>query len=143
MGTLLKLDGGASDKIPSKVEKWYVEKTGGLLDKRCYTYILGAAEKGGIKALIFYSDYTEYSITMDICAPKALTRDLIKQMFRYPFVQLGVKKLIGYIDQRNILSQKTFERLGCKKETEIKDFFGEGINRLVYTATKEDVAKWM
>lgn len=143
MGRVISLDGGVHDHEMSPIiEEWYRKTTGGSLDRKKYTYIVGA-NGGGIKALVVYSDYTGYSVTMDICAPKALTRHLINSMFDYPFNQLKVRKLIGYIDQRNILSQETFERLGCKLETTIKDFFGEGISRLVYTATKEDVLKWV
>lgn len=142
MGTVVSLYGGTHENTSPHIEEWYRKNTGGTLNRKKYTYILGGNE-GTVKALVLYFDYTGYSITMDICAPKALTRSLIKEMFDYPFNQLKVEKLIGFIDQRNILSQETFSRLGCKQETEIKDFFGKGISRLVYAATKEDVKKWV
>lgn len=143
MGQVIVLDGGSSPVVtPTIVEDWYRKQTGGTLDKKKYTYIIGHLD-GEIKALVLYSDYTGYSVTMDICAPRALTRGLIKQMFDYPFNQLKVEKLIGYIDGRNALSQRTFSRLGCRYETEIKDFFGKDIARLVYVATKKDVVKWV
>lgn len=141
MGTVLELDGGSQPASPV-IENWYRKKTGGTLDKKKYTYIMGHLD-GEIKALVLYSDYTGYSITMDICAPRALTRGLIKEMFDYPFNQLKVTKLFGYIDQRNVLSQRIFTRLGCKHIVEIKDFFGKGIDRYIYEATREDVAKWV
>src|SRR3990167_9152859 len=141
MGQIVSLYGGTHQNTSTGLEEWYKKHTGGTLDRKKYTYILGG-NTGTIKALVLYFDYTGHSITMDICAPKALTRQLIKSMFDYPFNQLKVQKLIGFIDQRNVLSQETFYRLGCRQETEIKDFFGTGISRLVYAATKEDVKKW-
>lgn len=140
MGSASQLQGGV--QVHNKIEKWYKEKSGATLDKKKYTYIMGG-HSDDIKSLVLYSDYTEYSITMDICAPRALTRKLINLMFDYPFNQLKVKKLFGYIDARNIRSQRTFLRLGCRPIARIPDFFGEGIDRLVFEATKEDVRKWV
>lgn len=142
MGQVLELDGGTQYQSTPVIENWYRKHSGGTLDRKKYTYIMGHMD-GDIKALVLYSDYTGYSITMDICAPRALTRGLIRQMFDYPFNQIKVTKLFGYIDQRNTLSQRTFFRLGCRQVGEIKDFFGKGIDRLIYEATKEDVAKWV
>lgn len=137
------LYGGFSDHPEARpIESWYRQITGGSVRGKKYSFIAGKT-KGEITSAVLYSEATPYSIMMDVCAPRALTRNLIKQMWHYPFNQLKVKKVFGLIDARNTLSIRTFEKMGCKKETELKDYFGEGIHRLVYTATREDVKKWV
>lgn len=143
MGQVQELSSDVSPIVPDNaIEDWYRKNSGCTLDRKKYSYILGRMGSD-IKALVLYSDYTYYSITMDICAPKALTKNLIKSMFSYPFNQLRVKKLFGYIDARNVLSQETFKRLGCREIARIPSFFGDNVDRLVYEATREDVVKWV
>lgn len=143
MGNIRELFAGTQDTPHSvTIEAWYRRHTKGDPSRCKYTYIAGK-RNGEIKAVVMYFDYTGYSVTMDICAPKALTKTFIRTMFNYPFNQLKVTKLFGFIDSRNLLSQKTFTRLGCREVAKIPSFFGDGIDRLVYEATKEDVAKWV
>lgn len=138
-----RLYGGVHDHPEARpVEDWY-RKITGHRPKGKYMFMAGKNNENNIVSAVLYSDYTGYSVTMDVCAPRALTRKLVREMWDYPFNQMKVHKVFGYIDARNTLSIRTFERMGCKKETELKDFFGDGIHRLVYTATKEDVAKWV
>lgn len=144
MGRVLEHTGGRYDYTNAKeFEDWYTKTTGCVLDNRKYTYIIGRDTRRQIRSAVIYSDYTKYSITMDIYAPKALTRGLIEEMWDYPFNQLKVKKVFGFIDDKNTLSIKTFEKMGCRLEGRFIDFFGEHHDRLVYVATKEDVKKWV
>jgi RimJ/RimL family protein N-acetyltransferase len=117
--------------------------------ERC-TWIPGSAsviglldlEKGPVAACI-YDRYNGKSLQVHIAAEGKswLNREYLWFCFYYPFVQLGVHKLIGTVDSSNLDAVRWNEHLGYTLEATLKDACPNGDLR-VYTMTREQ-CKWL
>lgn len=93
---------------------------------------------GKLVAVAGYDSFNGASVQMVIAVePKGMSRDFLWAMFDYPFNQLGVKKIIAQISQRNLKSLNFALHLGAKREATIKDACPDGDMHLL-TMTKEN-----
>jgi hypothetical protein len=92
---------------------------------------------------VLYENFTGQSITATIAvAPGAyLPKEFLRAIFRYPFVALGVAKIIGVVEQSNLAAVRLNDRLGFKGEAVIQDVFLSGA-AIIYTMTKAD-CRWL
>jgi RimJ/RimL family protein N-acetyltransferase len=83
------------------------------------------------------------SIQMHIAIsdPKVVTRQAICAVFEYPFSQLGVKKVIGVVNSKNIKSLTFVMRLGFIVETIITDAYDMG-DMYILSMTREQ-CRWL
>lgn len=96
----------------------------------------------GLVAAVVYDHYTESCVTATIVIEKCkITRTMIRAMFRYPFEQLGVGKIIAYVNSANAASRKFVERLGFVIEGCIKDVYPNG-DMLILGLVKSD-CEWL
>lgn len=72
---------------------------------------------------------------------KWMNRDYLWYVFYYPFVQLGVKKIIAPVESTNKVCSSFVEHIGFKLEATLKDAAPKG-DLLVYTMTP-DQCKWL
>lgn len=90
---------------------------------------IGLIKDNKLVAGLIYYDYTGTSISVHIGGhpnKRWLTKELLKVMFHYPFIQLGVNRITGYVAAKNKDAIKFDEKLG---------FVREGVLR---KATKDD-----
>jgi RimJ/RimL family protein N-acetyltransferase len=80
---------------------------------------------------------------MDIYAPNCLNRSLFYHIVWYLFENLKVKKVFGFVDSRNVKHQRLLAKLGVKEETRMKDYFAQGIDKIIYSAMRNDVERWI
>lgn len=138
--------GKNNDQFSGIVEQ-YVNSKGFILDRKLYSYYLiykpsndGHNNPDGA---MIYSDYTGYSITMDVYIENCVYKEVISLMFQYPFDDLMVKNLYGTIESDNTSSRRFFEELGCTVVACIPDFYGPGNDRLVYWTNRENIYRWI
>jgi len=124
------------------VKQWVADRTGCEIGEKT-TAIGGINTQGEIVAGVVYDHYTGESIssTFAVADKKGLSKRFIKEIFKYPFEQLGVKKIINYVAESNIDSQKITEKFGFCHETTIEGVYPDGAMR-VYSLLKED-CKWL
>ena len=91
---------------------------------------LGELDEDGTPLWAAIYDHYEPSgsiqIHIAIDNPKTVTRQAIKQVFEYPFYQLGVKKVIGIVNSENTQALSFDLRLGFQIEHVIKDAYDRG-----------------
>lgn len=87
-----------------------------------------ASADGNLLGGVVYSDHTGRSINMHVGAntPKWLDRKLLWMLFHYPFIQLGVEKIIGQVPAAKTDVLDFDLRIGFKVEARIKDVFPSG-----------------
>lgn len=121
---------------------WLMQQTGGeWIPGRGTT--IGLWEEGsGPVGATHYADCNGASVLMH-CAgvgKKWLTREFLWYAFHYPFVELGVKKVISPVEGDNLDCQRFIENLGFVREATLKDAAPKG-DLILYTLRRED-CKW-
>lgn len=121
-----------------RIGKWVAERVGGGYVEG--SYALGVEEDGELIVGVMYNQYypgASIAIHFASIPGKHWARpEWIKHAFIYPFDQLKVHKLVGYVREDNIPARKTDEHLGFTLETRIKNACAGG-DILVYTMTRE------
>lgn len=119
-----------------KVANWVLSKIGGALENGAQA--IGYEKNGELIAGVVYDRYNGQSICMHVAAEgkRWMTREYLWICFHYPFIQLGVKKIIGLVDSTNIDAIRFDENLGFNKEHVIKDAGKHG-DLIIYSMTKE------
>lgn len=108
------------------VREWVESKDAGDFSGGCFA-ALGVLDNDKLVAGVVYDHYTETCVTATIAVEKkVLPRQLVRAMFRYPFEQLGVSKIIVYINDANKASVKLATKLGFAIEGKIKDVYPDG-----------------
>ena len=104
---------------------------------------LGEVVDGEVLWACIYDHYENKSIQVHIAIdnPKYVTRQAICACFEYPFLQLGVKKVLGFVNSENH-NALTFDlRLGFQIEHVIKDAYDRG-DMYILSMTQEQ-CRWI
>ena len=119
-----------------RVGKWVFDHFGSHFDPLSAT-ALGVESDGQIVGGCVYEKFAGQSLVMH-CAGTGhwLTREFLRAMFAYPFVQLGVKKVIGPVDSSNEQARAFNEHLGFVPEAVIADGAPYG-DLIMYTLTRQ------
>lgn len=113
----------------------------GRLDKEDYTAI-GVINDN--RELIAGVIFNEYRPPVDIRENFAAvdkswaTRPILKHLFAYPFIHLGVRRMTGIIGADNNASIRLTEKLGFKLEGRARQAMDDGQDALIYGMLKEE-----
>jgi RimJ/RimL family protein N-acetyltransferase len=80
---------------------------------------IGLEEDGELLAVVVFNLYSGADIAMHIAAVPGrrwMTREFLRVAFRYPFVQLGCRRVSGYVPASNADAQRFDEHLGFRRE---------------------------
>ena len=80
---------------------------------------IGLEDDGELLAVVVYNLYSSADIAMHIAAVPGrrwMTREFLRVAFRYPFVQLGCRRVSGYVPASNADAQRFDEHLGFRRE---------------------------
>lgn len=106
---------------------------------------IGLFEPGrGLIAGVLYQNFNEVNISAHIAAePGArwLTRRFLWTIFDYPFNQLGVKRITGFVPAHNRAAQRFDEHLGFVREATLEDVLPEG-DLIIYRMKRQD-CRWL
>lgn len=124
------------------VAKWAGDRLG--IDDFGPCSTIGIMRNGRIAAAAVFSRYSwpDISITFIREDPRWATPDAVRAVFRYPFVQLGCKRLTALTEATNQPTRAFLCRLGFQEEGRHPDAFesGEGIS---YGLLRKDAARWL
>ena len=115
------------------VGPWVCEKAGG-------TWIKGRGSAIGLikkelVAGVLYEDWNGANIVCHIAGiGRWATRDYLRIIFDYPFLQLGAKRITVPVASENLTSRKFVEHLGFELEATLKDAHPAG-DILIYRMT--------
>lgn len=109
---------------------WLWEATGATVWTPVGKSAMGhIAPDGDIKWAAVFDNYHEggsIHIHIAVSDRKYVTRRAIQAVFEYPFIQLGVKKLIGVVNSENAAALTFDLRLGFEIEAVIEDAYERG-----------------
>ena len=80
---------------------------------------IGWAKNGEIVAGVWYEDWNLQSITTHIAISGRITKEYLAIIFDYPFVQLGVQKIIAPVLEDNSESIRLVTKMGFKEEARL------------------------
>jgi hypothetical protein len=117
------------------VGNWVAGKIGGHYNGEGKT--IGIVRDELLIAGAIYELWNGVSIAMQIAAsePNWLTRSALWVLFDYPFNQVGAAKILAFISQANLRSQRLAKHAGFIEETRITKACPGG-DLLVYTMTR-------
>lgn len=96
---------------------------------------------------VIFTGYLSGSVQIHVAGfrPHWLDKALLYLAFNYPFVQLGVKKLMALIPERNVASRNINLRFGFSVEYLTPDVFNydDGVNGMYLTSMYRAHCKWL
>jgi len=108
------------------VGQWVAKRVNGVFTPENSTCIGLLDKEGNVVAGVWYESYTKTSIMTHIAIDGTMSKEFLAVIFDYPFVQLGVNKLIGLVNSSNENAIRFNYKLGFVEEARIKDAFPDG-----------------
>lgn len=104
---------------------------------------IGRIKDGKIVAGVLYEDCNGANVVCHIAGEGKnwLNRRFLSIIFDYPFNQLGVKRITGYVLSTNKAAQRLDEHLGFEREFVMKDAHPDG-DVIGYVMTR-DKCRWL
>lgn len=91
-----------------------------------------------------YNGREDANIGMSVASvsPKWGMKSVLRVAFDYPFNQLGLNRITGYIRATNTQAIRNAERIGLKHEGTLRKYYSNGDDCLVYGMLKEE-CRWI
>jgi RimJ/RimL family protein N-acetyltransferase len=105
---------------------------------------IGLERDGQLVASVVYNYYTGFNIAMHIAAIPGcrwLTKEYLKVAFRYPFEQLNVQRVTGYVPSTNLTARRFDEHLGFVEEGRMRQALPDD-DLIVYGMLKTE-CRWL
>lgn len=102
---------------------------------------LGLEKDGELVAGVLYEGYNQHNVWMHVAAEpgaKWLNRDFLRYSFHYPFVELGCKRVSGYVEASNAQARRFDEHLGFKQEAVLQGAASDGGDVILYVMWRDD-----
>lgn len=122
---------------PDLVGTWVALKTGSRWVCGSGTAI-GVEKDGKLIGGITYTNYNHANVWMDVAGEgKWLSKSLLQLAFEYPFLQMGCRRITGWVDADNEKARQFDEHLGFKLEAVLKDATPTG-DVLIYRMYRDE-----
>lgn len=102
---------------------------------------LGLERDGDLVAGVLYEGYNGHNVWMHVAAEPSkqwLNRQYLHYCFHYPFNEMGVKRLTGYVEASNEQARRFDEHLGFKQEAVLRGAASDGGDVILYVMRRED-----
>jgi len=101
---------------------------------------LGLEKDGELVAGVVYEGYNGVNVWMHVAiAPgERLTREYIRYCFHYPFIELGCRRVSGYVEANNEAARRFDEHIGFEQEAVLKGAATDGGDVILYVMRRED-----
>lgn len=102
---------------------------------------LGLERDGELVAGVLYEGYNGQNVWMHVAAVPGgrwLNRDYLYYCFHYPFNELGVKRISGYVNASNTAARRLDEHLGFKPEAMLTGAAPDGGDVILYAMWRKD-----
>jgi RimJ/RimL family protein N-acetyltransferase len=101
---------------------------------------LGLERDGELVAGVLYEGFNRQNIWMHVAAEpgkKWLNKEFLRYCFHYPFVELGCKRVSGYVEASNADARRFDEHLGFQQEAVLQGAAADGGDVIVYVMRRE------
>lgn len=104
---------------------------------------IGLESDGDLVSGVVYNFYTGPDIAMHVVGvgPTWLSRSYLRAAFKYPFVQLGCRRVTGYVPASNSRAQRFDEHLGFQREGLLRHALPDD-DVIVYGMLREE-CRWL
>lgn len=100
---------------------------------------LGVERGGAIVAGALYERFNGVSVSVHFAIePGVVDRVFARAMFRYPFDQLGCKRLLGWIEARNVGAMRLAAHAGFRPEHRIRGVASDGGDVILHVMARAD-----
>ena len=102
---------------------------------------LGWEVDGDLVAGVIYEGYNGHNVWMHVAAEPGkqwLRREYLQYCFSYPFDEIGVSRVSGYVAASNHDAMKFDEHLGFQREAVLKGAASDGGDIIIYVMRRED-----
>ena len=109
----------------------------------CYQAIIKKKD-GELVAVVVFNLYSGADVAMHIAAVPGrrwMTRQFLRAAFRYPFLQLGCRRVSGYVPVTNLEAQRFDEHLGFVREGLMREALPNGEDVIVYGMLERE-SRW-
>lgn len=101
---------------------------------------LGLERDGELIAGVVYEDFNGKNIWMHVAAKPGvqwMTRSYLWYCFHYPFVEMGVDRITGYVHEDTLAARRLAEHMGFELETRLKGAAPNGADVLLYVMWRD------
>lgn len=107
---------------------------------------IGISRDGKLIAAIYYNNFRvspkkepiSIEVNVVVVDKKAITKDTLGELFSYPFIRLGVKRVGATVAKRNKSARLLLQRLGFKYEGVARKAWHFGEDCAVYSLLKPE-----
>jgi len=102
---------------------------------------IGLKKDEQLIAGVLYEGFNGHNVWMHVAAvpgKRWLNREFLRACFAYPFVQLGVQKVRGYVEASNDDARRFDEHLGFRVEAVLEGAARNGGNVLLYVMDRSE-----
>lgn len=100
---------------------------------------IGIEVGGELVAGVIYGEYNTVNVWMHVAiAPgRQASMEFVQEVFKYPFIDLGCKRVSASVEARNAESRRLCEHLGFREEVCLKGAASDGGDIVLYVMWKE------
>jgi RimJ/RimL family protein N-acetyltransferase len=122
---------------------WIMLRVGGVFHEST-DHTVAVHRDGRMVGGVVYTWYVGSAIMLHMAGVEDnwATRDFLWMVFHYAFVQLGVRKVMGFVSSSNTRALKVDDHLGFKIATRVPDVFPDGSDLVILVMTKPQ-CKWL
>jgi RimJ/RimL family protein N-acetyltransferase len=102
---------------------------------------LGLERDGKLVAGVLYEGFNGQNVWVHLAAEPGgrwMTREFLRYCFHYPFNEMKVKRLSGYVDASNDKARRLNEHLGYKPEAVLAGAGIDGGDVVIYVMWRDD-----
>lgn len=124
---------------PERIMQFVAERTDEK-EYRDYT-ALGLERDGELVAGVLFTNYTRAAILMHVASDGSrswMTPGFLCASFRYPFIQLGCRRVTGLVRADNTAAQRFDEHLGFRREGILREGTTDGCDLILYGMLKSE-----
>jgi RimJ/RimL family protein N-acetyltransferase len=106
---------------------------------------IGLEDDGELLAVVVFNLYSGADIAMHIAAVPGrrwMTREFLRVAFRYPFVQLGCRRVSGYVPASNADALRFDRHLGFVEEGRLREALVTGEDVIVLGMLRNEAERW-
>ncbi len=106
---------------------------------------IGVADDNRLIAGIVYYNYYPHMLDASIAAtdPRWCTRRVLRAIFAYPFLQLGVRRIQMSVPKRDKRSRRKLERFGFTLEGKQRAAMPDGSDAVGYSMLRHEAEQWL
>lgn len=100
---------------------------------------LGLERDGELIAGVLYEGYNRINVWMHVAATpgKRWSMEFLRYCFYYPFVELGCKRVSGYVEASNLAARRFDEHLGFEREAVLRGAASDGGDVILYVMWRD------